>query len=237
MIRHFGVLIPSTNTTVEIEYNRLLPESLQVHVGRLGKDGASPFAPSLKGDIDYQAKLLGTANVEVVSLAQTSASLFEANYDNQLKERISAAAGAPAITSAQAIGAALRALGVQRIALVSPYSDAVIALAKDYYQTHYDLSVVAMEGFAAEDAYAIGAIGPQHATAAFKRVDSAKVEALVVPGGNFPTMSFIDKWEAQFGKPVITTNQAGLWALLEVMQIRTPLAGLGRLLAQMPAAH
>jgi len=25
MPRHIGVLIPSTNTTVEIEYNRLLP--------------------------------------------------------------------------------------------------------------------------------------------------------------------------------------------------------------------
>ncbi|MFT5176460.1 MAG: maleate isomerase [Gammaproteobacteria bacterium] len=236
MTRHFGVLIPSTNTTVEIEYNRLLPESLQVHVGRLGKDGKSPFAPSLKEDIDYQAKMLGTANVEVVSLAQTSASLFEANYDEQTKARISAAAGAPAITSAQAIGMALGALGVQRIALVSPYSEAVIALAKDYYQTHYGLSVLAMEGFAAEDAYAIGAIGPEHATAAFKRIDNAEIEALVVPGGNFPTMKYINDWEAQLGKPVITTNQAGLWALLDVMQIRTPLAGLGQLLAKMPAS-
>ena len=37
MMRHFGVLIPATNTTVEMEYTRLLPPTLQVHVGRLGK--------------------------------------------------------------------------------------------------------------------------------------------------------------------------------------------------------
>ena len=126
---------------------------------------------------------------------------------------------------------------MHRIALVSPYSEAVIALAKDYYETHYGMSVLAMEGFAAEDAYAIGAIGPEHATAAFQRVDSAEIEAVVVPGGNFPTMKFINGWEAQLGKPVITTNQAGLWALLDVMQIRTPLPGLGRLLAQMPPSQ
>jgi hypothetical protein len=46
MIRHFGVLIPATITTVEMEYNRLLPPTLQVHVGRLGKDDTTPFAPA-----------------------------------------------------------------------------------------------------------------------------------------------------------------------------------------------
>jgi len=34
-MRHFGSLIPSTNTTVEIEFNQLLPDTLQLHVGRL----------------------------------------------------------------------------------------------------------------------------------------------------------------------------------------------------------
>ena len=34
MTRHFGVLIPSTNTTVEMEC-RLLPATYQAHIGRL----------------------------------------------------------------------------------------------------------------------------------------------------------------------------------------------------------
>ena len=74
---HFGVLIPATNTTCEIEYSRLLPPNLQVHVGRLGKGGDSPFSPSLDADLSYQSKMLGHAKVEVVALAQTSASLFD----------------------------------------------------------------------------------------------------------------------------------------------------------------
>ncbi len=32
-MRHFGVLVPSTNATVEIEYNQSLPPILQAHVG------------------------------------------------------------------------------------------------------------------------------------------------------------------------------------------------------------
>jgi maleate cis-trans isomerase len=233
-MHHFGVLIPSTNTTVEIEYSRLLPPTLQAHVGRLQSSGTGPFAPSKDADIDHQARLLGTARVEVISLAQTSASLFADDYDANVTQRMSAAAGVPAVTSAQAIGQAVRALGARRIALVSPYSPLVLQRAKHYYESRFALEVVATEGFAATDSYMIGKLGPENARDAFVRIDRPEIEILVVPGGNFPTMSFIPEWEREFGKPVITTNQAALWAMMRIMGVRGPLAGLGRLLEQMP---
>lgn len=229
---HFGVLIPATNTTCEIEYSRLLPPNLQVHVGRLGKGGDTPFSPSLDADLAYQAKMLGQAKVEVVALAQTSASLFDDGYDAKAKALMAAGAGVPALTSAEAIGEAVRALGANRIALVSPYSAQVIERAKAYYETRYGLSVVAMEGFGATDAYAIGGLSADNATDAFVRIDRPEIEILVVPGGNFPTMRHIAEWERRFGKPVITTNQAALWAMLRVMGVSAPLPGLGRLLEQ-----
>jgi maleate cis-trans isomerase len=236
MIRHFGVLIPSTNTTVEIEYNRLLPPMLQAHVGRLGKDSNVPFSPSRPEDIAYQARMLGDARVEVVCLAQTSASLFDDDYDAITKQRITEGAGVPALTSAEAIGQAVHALGGRRIALVSPYSQEVIGRARQYFERRYGLAIIAMEGFGATDAYAIGALSADNATEAFARIDRPEIDILVVPGGNFPTMQYIAGWEQQFHKPVITTNQAALWAMLGVMHIKTPLPGLGRLLEQMPAA-
>ena len=229
---HFGVLIPATNTTCEIEYSRLLPPNLQVHVGRLGKGGDTPFSPSLDADLAYQAKMLGQAKVEVVALAQTSASLFDDGYDAKAKALMAAGAGVPALTSAEAIGEAVQALGASRIALVSPYSAPVIERAKAYYETRYGLSVVAMEGFGATDAYAIGGLSADNATDAFVRIDRPEIEILVVPGGNFPTMRHIAGWEHRFGKPVITTNQAALWAMLRVMGVSAPLPGLGRLLEQ-----
>lgn len=234
MIRHFGVLIPSTNTTVEIEYSRLLPPTLQVHIGRLGKSSNLPFTPSRPEDIAYQARLLGTAKVEVVCLVQTSASLFDDEYDTVTKRRMTEGAGVPSLTSAEAIGQAVRALGARRIALVSPYSQEVIGRARRYFESRYGLEVLAMEGFGATDSYAIGALSADHATEAFTRIDRPEIEVLVVPGGNFPTMRCIAAWERQFHKPVITTNQAALWAMMGVMHIQTPLPGLGRLLEQMP---
>ena len=165
MTRHFGVLIPSTNTTVETELARL--------------------------PAGYQARLLGTAKVEMVILIQTSASLFADDYDEATTRRMSAAAGVPAITSAQSVGRALRALGARRIALVSPYSEDVNARARRYFSGKHGLEIAVVDGFAATDSYAIGKLEPEKARDSFARIDRPEIDAFVVPGANFPTMASI----------------------------------------------
>ena len=238
MTRHFGVLIPSTNTTVEIEYSHLLPaEICQAHYGRLmsSNHGASPFASPLDADVEYQAKLLGTARVEMIALIQTSACLFADDYDEVTCARITQhSGGIPAITSAMAIGEALRALGARHVALVSPYSEEVNARARHYFESKHGLAIAALEGFAAKDSYMIGKLGPENARDAFARIDRPEIEAFVVPGGNFPTMAAIPAWEREFNKPVVTTNQACVWAMMRRLGSKERIPGLGRLL-EMPA--
>ena len=234
MTRHFGVLIPSTNTTAEREYTRRFSPEWQAHYARVKSasvDG-SPFSPPLDADVDYQAKLLGTARVEIVFLLQTSASLFSEGYDEDVTARMSAAAGVPAFTSAIAVGEAMQALGTKRVALVSPYSEKVNANAKRYYEQKYDLTVVTLEGFAATDSYAIGNLGPEMARNAFARIDRPEIEAFVIPGGNFPTMASISAWEREFNKPVVTTNQAAFWGVVRRLGSKDRFPGLGKLLEQ-----
>jgi maleate cis-trans isomerase len=232
--RHFGVLVPSTNTTVEIEYTHHLPATLQFHTARLGKGGNTPFSPSKDEDVAYQSKMLGDAKVETVVLLQTSASLFDDDYDAKAKALMSKNSGVPAVTSAESIGEAVLALGAKRVGIVTPYSNQVIESAKRYYERKYGIQVVGMEGFGATDSYAIAKFDAAVAFEGMRRVDRPEIEVLIVPGGNFPTMPWIATWEQALGKPVITTNQAALWGALGVMKLNYPLPGLGRLLEQMP---
>jgi maleate cis-trans isomerase len=234
--RHFGVLIPSTNTTVELEC-RLLPASYQAHFGRLGSSTGEPFRPSRDEDIDYQSRLLGTARVELVILAQTSASVFAAHYDAQVTSRMQAGAGVTAITSAQAVGRAVRALGARRIGLVSPYSDEVNQRAAAYFSAQHGLETAALEGFRATDAYEIGNLAPGLAREAFARVKGPAIEAFVVPGGNFPTMTSVAAWEDEFGVPVVTTNIASFWAMLRTFEATEGIQGFGQLLAHIPGGQ
>ena len=234
MTHHFGVLIPSTNTTVETELARL-PSGYQAHYGRLlSSTPGHPFAPSRNEDVDYQAKLLGTAKVEMVILIQTSASLFAEDYDDTVMRRMSAAAGVPAVTSAQSVGRALKALGARRIGLVSPYSEEVNARARRYFSGRHGLEIAAVDGFAATDSYAIGKLEPEKARDGFLRIDRPEIDAFVVPGANFPTMLAIAGWEREFGKPVVTSTQASVWAMARQLGGER-ISGYGRLLEQMPA--
>ena len=91
----------------------------------------------------------GNCRVELVILAQTSASLFADDYDDAVTQRMQAGAGVPAMTSAQALGRAVRALGVKRVAVVSPYSEEVSRRAAAYFTSKHGVEIVAVESFAA----------------------------------------------------------------------------------------
>lgn len=234
MTLHFGVLIPSTNTTVEPELGRL-PPGYQPHFARLlTSTPGQPFSPSRDEDVDYQSKLLGTAKVEMLVLMQTSASLFADDYEETVMRRMSAAAGGvPSTTSARSMGRALRALGARRIGLVSPYSEAVNARAQRYFSDQHGIEIAVLEGFAASDSYSIGQLGPENARDAFVRVNSPDIDAFAVPGANFGTMGSIAAWEREFGKPVVSSTQAAVWAVARELRGER-IAGFGRLLEQLP---
>jgi maleate cis-trans isomerase len=106
--------------------------------------------------------------------------------------------------------------------------------ARRYYTGKHGLEIAALDGFAATDSYAIGKLGPENAREAFVRIDRPDVEAFVVPGGNFGTLQSLAAWEAEFGKPVVTSSQALLWAVARQLQ-GEPIPGLGCLLQEMPA--
>jgi maleate cis-trans isomerase len=149
--------------------------------------------------------------------------------------RMSAAAGGvPAITSAHAMGRALRALGAKRVGVVSPYSEDVNARARRYFSGKHGLEIGVLEGFAAKDSYSIGKLSPENARNAFARINCPEIDAFAIPGANFPTMASIAAWEREFGKPVVSSTQAAVWAMArELGGERIP--GFGRLLEQMPA--
>ena len=104
-----------------------------------------------------------------------------------------------------------------------------------YFETKHGLETVALEGFGATDSYAIGQLGPENARDAFTRINRPEIEAFVVPGGNFPTITCIAAWEQEFDKPVVTTNQASVWAMLRAFNTGDRLPTFGRLLAEVPA--
>jgi maleate cis-trans isomerase len=228
-MHRFGILIPASNSNVEVEYYGAMPPTCSMHFARLNMPTADRAGWILQdADIDYQSRLLGSAKVAALLLGQTSASFFDPDYDRQVRARMEENSGRPAYTAAQAVVSAINAVGATRISMVSPFEPTVAALACDYFAAHA-LEIVDQASFALRDNDSISRIDPNLIFNAALRADSPATQAIVIPGGNFRGLSLIPRLEETLGKPVITTNQAGMWTLLRHCGESTVRPGMGQL--------
>lgn len=227
-----GLLIPSSNTNVEPEYNAIMPASVSVHAARLGMTEVS--AEGLAGqdqDVTRQSELLATARVDVILFCLTAASFqLGLEYDAILKQRIESASGKPAMTAAQTIIDALTALGVRRIAMATPFVPDVNDVSRAF-MTANGFDVVSIAGLGLTDNFSIALTDYETVRNLVFQADHRDAEAIVIPGGNMPCMLIADELEQELKKPVVTTNQAGIWALLRHLGGFKRLTGMGQLLA------
>ncbi len=239
-VRRIGVLVPPGNPTVQAELGRMAPPGVSFHYARLEAPGVASVPGATEGmverarlfvaGLDGPARALAEGRPDVAVLAHTASS-YTTGFANepQLIARLSSAAGCPAITAARAIVDALARLGIRRLALGTPYSEAVSAQGLAYWKES-GLTVVRhrrLEGV-------VNVYEETEARAAelVRDADAPEAEAVLLSGTGLPTAGMIDALERELGKPVVTSNQAMLWSALEAVGLREPVAGFGALLRE-----
>jgi maleate isomerase len=121
-------------------------------------------------------------------------------------------AGAPvAVTTSGALVAALAELGVDTVAIATPYDEEVTGgLAAFLAESGHSVPRYACLGLH-QDIWQV----PYEVTAGLVRdADCADAEAVLVSCTNLATYDLIADLEAELGKPVITANQATMWAAM-----------------------
>lgn len=231
-----GLLVPSSNTTVEPEFYRALPPGVTLHVARLFLTQISPDAIlGIVQDLETQSRGLASADVDVIVLGATAPSFLKGlGYDRELIARIEAATGKRATTTSTALIAALRHLGASRIVLGAAYDDRVNAIAQAFLEAN-GIEVLAAQGLGMVDNLAVGRLGSDSAYELARRIDRPDAEAIVLACTNWKTMDAIERLERELGKPVISTTQASLWAALRIIGRIEGVAGYGRLLRDLTA--
>lgn len=225
-----GLLIPSSNTSVEPEFYRALPREVTLHVARLFLTHITPESlAAMSDDIERQAKLLATADVDVIMLGAVAPGVLKPGYDRELSGRIRAATGKQASTAATALLGALRHLGVARIAIGAPYDDRVNALARSFLQAA-GIEVVATRELGLKDNLQVGRLGAEAAYELGRKVDCPAAGAIVFAGTNMRSMDALEPLERDLGKPVISTTAVSLWEALRIIGCTEGITGYGRLL-------
>jgi maleate cis-trans isomerase len=228
--------VPSTNTTFEADFQLVLPRSATIHGQRLwltndaeGQAGMD----RMNGEIESGARYLATAGVHVVAYGCTTGSFYRGpGYDRELIDTIEKAAGVPAVAAAPAVVEALRHLGARRISVATPYPEWNNQRLRAYLEA-CGFEVLNVEGephAAASGNQGINDHEPEEVVAFAARVCRPEADALLCSCTAWRSVEAVAELERRTGKPVVTSNQASIWAALRALGLRTPIHGFGRLL-------
>lgn len=229
--KRIGLLIPSSNTTQEPELNRVMPNGVTLHVARLPLRTVEPSSTArIVEDIETESQKLADADVDAIVLAATAPSSRNGiGYDQELIRRIESASGRKATTASTALIQAVTVLGVKRLVIGAPWSEATNVTSAAFIEAS-GFAVLAHRALGHVSNLEIGVLDEQTAFDMGVAVDRADAQAVMLACGNWLTMGIVDRLEAAIGKPVLTTNQVSLWAVLRLVGWRAPISGCGRLL-------
>jgi len=226
-----GILVPSANIVIEPDMYRMIPEGVTAHFARVWITEDTP--EELEKMIDYvpQASIeLSHALVDVYGFGCTSGSLVKGmGYDQEIIAKITEATGNPATTTATACLQAFAECGIKNISLASPYEKWLNEKEKSFFESN-GVQVVAMDGLELPQAEDIASVDPGRIYRMAKAIDRPEADAIFISCTDFRSVETIQILEQDLGKPVFTSNQVTLWAMLRLAGVKSPIHGYGRLL-------
>ncbi len=234
--KRIGLLVPSSNSTVEVEFYRALPPDVSLHVARLPITQVNPESIAGMADsLETEAKKLASADVDVIVLGAAAPSFLKGmGYDREMSQRIARATGKPATTASTALLQSLAALGASRVALGTAYSTTVNDIAIAFLRANA-IDVVKAECLGYVDNLEIGHLDVQSAYDLGRRIACPEAQAIVFLCTNWQSMAIIDRLERDTGLPVLSSAQFSIWAGLKTIGYSARIDGYGRLLREMPA--
>ena len=138
--------------------------------------------------------------------------------ERALREALISAGAPQALTTAGAMVDAMRAVGARKVAVAHPYEPPVGRKLGEYL-TESGLEVVASTDLGLASIREVYDVPSEQVAELARAADRAGADALFVSCTALPTYDVIAPLERELGKPVVTANQATIWAALRAVGI------------------
>lgn len=174
-------------------------------------------------------ELISKTSMDLILMA--GAPIVLANGADKVIELLEKATGLPATTNLTGIVRGLRRLDIQKVVVVCPYySERMAEMVREFLvAAGFDI-VSLVRGdvpFGTLDEI------PPHRTYRLAKgafLEAPPADGLFLAGGGGPTSTILEALETDIAAPVVANNFASLWNCLDILHVRQPIKGYGKLL-------
>lgn len=230
-----GLVVPANNTVIEPELNRLCPPGVSVHATRVlgNRGGAMAEGPIhvMEASADSAVDCLTVSRVQVILYCCMATGLIKGpGWAREFSDRLRGRTEVPVAAASDLTMQALQALGVRRVAIVTPYPEHVAERVAPFFRAH-GFHVVAERHLAGTDIQSVNDHPPETAYRLARSLDLSAAQGVCILATDFRTVEALAPLEGDLGLPVVSTNQAVLWGGLRLSGVTASIPGYGRLLA------
>ena len=237
--RKFAVIAPSTNTSVQPEFDDMRPRGVTNHFGRIWipddpvHDDADfeQLMRNIRTGVDDAIDRVMTCRPDYLIMGMSSETFWDgAEGSRRLLEAVEQRAGVRVAMGSYACEAAFEAYGgIRRLGVITPYMPVGDTQVVRFF-TDCGYEVVRLKGLKCESPVLIAHVQADTLEAAIREVDGDDVDAVVQVGTNLAMARLAGEAERRLGKPVIAINTAIYWYALRQNGLSDTVDGFGDLL-------
>jgi maleate isomerase len=229
--RRIGLIVPSSNVTMETELPELLARTSPPGGARYTFHSSRAVlhqvdAQSLRqmaAESERCAREIADAQVDAVAYACLIAVMAEGPGAHEAAEArlagalASGGSSAPVTSSAGALVRGLQRAGAARVAIVTPYVRPLTQLVIDYLAA-YGIEVVSSVSLGVPDNLEVGRLDPGNLVAHARQLELAGADAVILSACvQMPSLPALAAARAEFGRPVLSAATATADELLMLL--------------------
>ncbi|MES0880842.1 maleate cis-trans isomerase family protein [Roseibium sp. SCP14] len=226
-----GVIALANDQVIERDLSRLLPEEVLTYTTRIAFGGRCTLADlaQMAPIVSDAARLLNPeVELDAVVFGCTSGTL--AIGPGKIKASVQGICPtAQVINPVDAACSAFERLGVKRLNLVTPYEPELAGHVAEAFALR-GFEILHRFDFGLEDSSDISRVKPEAILAAATSLPDSDAEATFISCTDFQSLTVLQEIEEITGHPAISSNQAVVWSVLDMLGLDGNLTGFGRLL-------
>lgn len=238
--KKFGVIVPSTNTIVEPDFNDMRVPGVTTHTSRIwirnqsldSDEAFEALLEEIRVEIEFAVERVKTAEPDYMVMGMSAETFWGGMEGNrEFIRQIRQWTSLGVATGAEACERALQLFGAKKIGVVTPYQPIGDENVVKFF-AEIGFEVVNIKGLRCPSAVSIAEVTEDELRQAILEVDAPEIDAIVQAGTNLSMVKLADEAERWLGKPVIAINAATWWLALRENGIEDKVYGCGRLLRE-----